>query len=56
MMESTMITINKQTQHEIEKLNLHDAEIREIICNYYEHKVNIPVSILRKIIYFFRLC
>ncbi|MRN53614.1 hypothetical protein [Paenibacillus monticola] len=40
-----MITINKQTQHEIEKLNLHDAEIRDVICNYYEHKVSIPIKL-----------
>jgi hypothetical protein len=38
-----MTVICKNTIDNIEKLNLHDAEVKDINCNYYDHFVQIPV-------------
>lgn len=38
-----MMNINKHTLGVAEEINLHDAEIKEVICNYYDHVVRIPI-------------
>lgn len=40
-----MTIVSKQTLDNLGKINLHDAEIREVICNYYDHIVQIPIII-----------
>jgi len=40
----TISTFNKHTIYKIQDLNLHDAEIAKITCDYNMHRIEIPVS------------
>ncbi|MBI6871802.1 hypothetical protein [Clostridium aciditolerans] len=39
-----MIVIDKKTQTNISYMNIHDWQIRQVICNYDDYKVIIPIS------------
>lgn len=39
-----MVFLN-DTKYEIEKLNLHDAEITKVFCDYEQKKVEIPLKL-----------
>lgn len=39
-----MIIIDKKTLTNINDMNLHDWEIKQVICNYDEYKIVIPMS------------
>lgn len=43
-----MIVITRQNLNEIQKIYFHDAEISEVVSDYIEHKVQIPVKFYRK--------
>lgn len=37
------VTITKELLDNIKEVYLHDAEVKEIMCNYFEHKITIPL-------------
>ena len=39
-----MIVIEKENITELDNLSMHDSKVLEMICNYNEHKVIIPVE------------
>ena len=43
----TISTFNKHTIYKIQDLNLHDAEIAKITCDYNMHRIEIPVKLCR---------
>lgn len=40
-----MYIIDKNSQENIKKIDLHDGEIEKIICDYDNHKINLPVKL-----------
>jgi len=42
-----ILTFNKHTIYKIQDLNLHDAEIAKITCDYNMHRIEIPVKLCR---------
>lgn len=43
----TISTFNKHTIYKIQDLNLHDAEIAKITCDYNMQRIEIPVKLCR---------
>ncbi len=42
-----ILTFNKYTIHKIQDLNLHDAEIVKVSCDYNMHRIEIPVKVCK---------
>ncbi|SDO04602.1 hypothetical protein SAMN04487897_107181 [Paenibacillus sp. yr247] len=40
-----MIIFDKQSKHKVSDIDLHDAEVHEIFCNYTEHKIRVPLKL-----------
>jgi hypothetical protein len=43
-----LIVITRQNLSEIRKIYFHDAEISEVVSNYIEHTVKMPIKLYRK--------
>ena len=41
------LTFDKYTIHKIQDLNLHDAEITKVFCDYNMHRIEIPVRLYK---------
>lgn len=42
-----ILTFDKHTIHKIQDLNLHDAEIVKVSCDYNMHRIEIPVKLYK---------